>query len=314
MTSLPDRPFTIAEVAELGISRKRLRIDLREGRVRRVFRGVYCPSGIPDSTATRARCAALVMQDHTALCDRTAAWLHGVDCLDHRELEQLPALEVVSVTGHGRVRRSGTSGGQRELLEDELCEIDGVLVTTAVRTALDLACLHGRNAALATLDAFMRHCDLTLADFTRCLPRYHRRRGVKQLRELIQYASPYAESAGESWTRMTMIDAGLPVPKLQHWVDDGGRPRYRLDLAYPLLKIAIEYDGEEFHTGDQFLAADQERRGWLRDNGWLVIVVRKSDFKRDTCEGWLAELREAVRERTPVRNRRYSRGETWGRW
>ena len=311
MTSLPDRPFTVAELSDLGISRRKLRSAVREGKVRRVLRGVYCPAEIPDSITTRARCAALVMQKHTALCDRSAAWLHGIDCLDHRELELLPALEVVSLPGNGRVRRSGTSGGQRDLRKDELCEVEGVLVTSAVRTAMDLACLHGRNAALATLDAFMRNCDVTLADFQRHLPRYYRRRGVKQLRELIGYASPYAESPGESWTRMTIIDAGLPVPKLQFWVHDGGLPRFRVDLAYPLLKIAIEYDGQEFHEGDERKKADEERRDWLREHGWVVIVVRKSDFKRDTCERWLAEVRDALRDRTPVRNRRYSRGESW---
>ena len=311
MTNLPDRPFTVAELTDLGISRRKLRSALREGEVRRVLRGVYCPTEIPDSIATRARCAALVLQKHTVLCDRSAAWLHGIDCLDHRELELLPVLEVVSLPGNGRVRRSGTSGGQRDLRKDEVCEVEGVLVTSAVRTAMDLACLHGRNAALATLDAFMRNCGVTLADFKRHLPRYHRRRGVKQLRELVGHASPYAESSGESWTRMTIIDAGLPLPKLQFWVYDGGVPRFRIDLAYPLLKIAIEYDGQEFHEGDERKKSDEKRRGWLREHGWKVIVVEKSDFKRDTCERWLAEVRDALRDRTPVRNRRYSRGESW---
>jgi hypothetical protein len=176
---------------------------------------------------------------------------------------------------------------------------------------MDLACLYGRNAALATLDAFMRNCDVTLADFQRHLPRYYRRRGVKQLRELVGYASPDAESTGESWTRMTMIDAGLPVPKLQFWVYDGGVPRFRVDLAYPLLKIAVEYDGLEYHEGDERKKADEERRGWLREHDWVVIVVRKSDFKRATRERWLAEIRDALRDRTPTRNRRYSRGESW---
>jgi hypothetical protein len=314
MTGLPDRPFLRAEIAELGISPKQLRTLIREQRVRRVLRGVYCSCDIPDSMATRARSVTLVLREHTVLCDRTAAWLHGIDCLDHREHELLPALEVVSLPGHGRVRRTGTRGGQRDLCSDELGEVEGVPVTTPVRTACDLACLYGRNAALATLDAFMRQCGLTVDDLNRILPRYRGRRGVKQARELVSYATPYAESAGESWTRMTIIDAGLPVPKLQQWVHDSGRPRYRLDLAYPLLKIAIEYDGEEFHQRDDQKAADRERRDWLQDNGWVVIVVRKSDFRRDTSERWLSELREALRDRTPVPTRRYSRGESWGRW
>jgi very-short-patch-repair endonuclease len=112
---------------------------------------------------------------------------------------------------------------------------------------------------------------------------------------------------------MTIIDEGFPVPQLQVWVLDGARPKYRLDLAYPLLKIAIEYDGEEHHSTSEQRAADLARRAWLRDRGWIVIVVRKDDFTGDSCDRWLAELKAALRERTPVRNRRYSRGESRGR-
>ena len=31
----------------------------------------------------------------------------------------------------------------------------------------------------------------------------------------------------------------------------GGRPTFRLDLAYPHAKVAVEYDGREFHDGDE---------------------------------------------------------------
>ena len=103
---------------------------------------------------------------------------------------------------------------------------------------------------------------------------------------------------------------GSRFRSFQFWVHDGGLPRFRIDLAYPLLKIAIEYDGLEFHEGDERKKVDEERRDWLRDDGWLVIVVRKSDFKRATRERWLAEIRDALRDRTPARSRRYSRGES----
>ena len=36
-----------------------------------------------------------------------------------------------------------------------------------------------------------------------------------------------------------LVEAGLPAPVLQHAVEVGGR-RYRIDLAYPGERVAIE--------------------------------------------------------------------------
>ncbi len=129
--------------------------------------------------------------------------------------------------------------------------------------------------------------------------RYAGRRGVVQLRELIQYASPEAESAGESWTRRAIIDADLPIPKAQVWVTVASGHRYRLDLAYPGLKVAIEYDGEEFHSTPEQRLADEVRRQELRDAGWIVIVVRKDDLSGPALDQWLSELRAAIASRRP---------------
>jgi very-short-patch-repair endonuclease len=64
------------------------------------------------------------------------------------------------------------------------------------------------------------------------------------------------------------------------------------------LRICIEYDGEEYHSSDERREADRQRRGWLRDNGWVVVVVRKDDFKGRALDGWLNEIRAAIRERS----------------
>lgn len=95
--------------------------------------------------------------------------------------------------------------------------------------------------------------------------------------------------------RVEIADAGLPLPQIQYWVRVGGRPTYRLDLAYPHARVAVEYDGREFHEGDARRAADRRRRKWLRDRGWTVIVVDKDSFTPEALAAWLGELREALR-------------------
>ena len=279
------------------------------GVLRRPVRGVCVRSDVPDTIELRAQCARLVLARHVVVSDRSAAWLHGIDSYDLADLELPPDLEVVSIDQRDRTRRDGFLGGKRDLAPDEICEVCGVLTTTALRTACDLACLRGRSAALAVLDAFMRHHDLTHEDYRRMLPRFKGRRGVKQLRELVNHASRDAESPGESWTRMAIIDAGIAVPVPNVWIQVEDYGWVRLDLSYARLKIAVEYDGEEFHTSDADQEHDEARREALRERGWIVIVVTKHDFTGDRLGAWISELRKALQERRPLAARRYSRGQ-----
>lgn len=306
MSDLPATPFVTTARGAPGLSRHQLDSLVATGVLRPVLRGVHVRSDVADTTELRASCLRLVLPRHVVVSDRSAAWLHGVDCFDPADLDLPPDLEVVSVDDHGRTRRRGVLGGERDLEPDEICEVCGILTTTALRTACDLACLRGRSAALAVLDAFSRLHGLTRDDYRRMLPRFTGRRGVRQLRELVNHATPLAESPGESWTRMAVIDAGLPAPQPNAWVEVDGYGRVRLDLSYPRLRIAVEYDGVEFHTSPAAREHDARRRAALRRQGWIVIVVTRGDFTDDRLAEWTGELRDALRERRPAARRRYS--------
>lgn len=305
---IPDHPFTLTQIESLGITRSQLRTLVLNGEVRRPLHGVYCSSQLPDSQELRARCAALVLPPHTVVCDRSAAWIHGVDTFDLIDRALPPPLEVVAVGGQDRSRRNEVYGGKRRLQPDEVMTIEGVRVTTPLRTACDLARLRGRHSSLAALDAFMRKHGITQADFVRVLPRFRGQRGVVQLRQLVPLASPLRESTGESFTAVAIDSAGLPPPTPQVWVELEDFGPVRLDHAYEDLKIAIEYDGVEHHSSEADRERDRLRREALERAGWLVIVVRKSDFTGGASDLWLQRLRHAIEERRPQHRREYPRG------
>ena len=292
---LPNEPFTYSQALELGITRRELEELVTTDQVRRVLTNVYWPSAVEDSLENRAHALRLVMRPFSVICDQLAAWLHGVDTFEYEELEILPPLDVLVLRGHSRVRRTGCRGTERDLAPRDICEQQGLTLTTPLRTALDLACRLPRWKALATLDAFMRICGVTRLEMLEALPRYSGRRGVRQLRELSALADPLAESSGESFTRIAILDADLPEPQLQYWVEEGGHPVYRLDLAYPHHKVAIEYDGREFHENRAARQRDQRRRRWLRERGWTVIVVTRDSFGTAARSAWLDEIRTGLR-------------------
>lgn len=294
-TKVPTAPFTLGDLAALGLTRHGVRRMIDEGLVRRVVRNAYLPTNLPDDTEQRARTVALVVAPGQVVTDRTAAWIHGIDTFTYAERDAPPPIDTCALRGHSPSSRDGVAGRTRDLAPCDIMEIDGLRVTTPLRTALDLGCLLRRREAKAALDAFCRVHGFTARDLAAAEKRFKGRRGVRQLRELIAKVNPRNESARESWTELAILDEGLPAPESQVWIEVDGVRRYRLDLAYRHARIAVEYDGWDAHERSQAQRDnDRDRRAWLRDNGWTVIVVRRGDFTGDRLERWLRELREAL--------------------
>lgn len=305
---LPRVPFTSASLKDLGVTRGTLRRMVREGLVRRVTTNVYVAADLDDTVELRIQALALVIPPHQIVADRTAAWLWGIDAFAYADLDA-PPIETVALPGHRACQREAVRGRTRDLAPNEIVTFDGIRVTSPLRTALDLGCVLHRAEALAALDAFRRAHDISEGELAKGLPRFAGRRGVVQLKELIPISDPRSESSRESRTRLAILDAGLPAPDLQVWVDVDGTPTFRLDIAYVRARIAVEYDGWEAHerTDDQ-RRYDEERRAWLRQNGWHIIVVRRGDFTGPALDAWLLELREALRW-TYSSRRRLERGD-----
>lgn len=295
---LTQTPFTRFEALRAGVAPHELRLLIDEGALRLSVRGVYVPARLPDSLEVRVQSLAKVAAAHVIIVDRTAAWLWGVSAFTLAEESGFVPIDAYSLRGRTRVRRPGVRGGARDLRPSDWVETGGVRVTSPVRTAMDLACSLGRLDAVAALDALMRGQGLTRADLCAQLPRFRGRRGVIQAREVVSLVDPRSESQGESFTRVVIIDEGFPVPSLQVWVyDEQGRPLFRLDHAYEELKIAVEYDGEEHHTSPEDRERGARRRAWLRANGWIVIVVTKSELAVHSRIRWVEELQCARQQR-----------------
>lgn len=292
---LPVEPFTAAALPDLGLTPRELRRALEQRRVRRLVRGVYIDAATPDSIQLRAAALRLVVRQTQVVVDRTAAWLHGIDAYAAVELEAGPPVEACALRGSTRTRLDGVRGRTRDLAPEDVMRLDGLHVTTPLRTALDLGCHLRRREAFAALCGLARKHGMTALDLATAADRFRRRRGVLQLRELIPIVDPRVESPREAWTLLAIHDAGLPLPEPQVWIEVDGVPTYRLDLAYRQRRICVEYDGIDAHERtEEQRRYDRERRKWLCDHGWTVIVVRLGDFTGPGLARWLGELRAAL--------------------
>ncbi|WP_230425327.1 endonuclease domain-containing protein [Prauserella cavernicola] len=103
-------------------------------------------------------------------------------------------------------------------------------------------------------------------------------RGRRQAQGLLDLATGLAESPAESWTLLALAEADLPIPEQQYRITDlAGNDIYRLDFAWPELRVAVEYDGYEAHEGRG--AADAAREADLTRRGWIVVRADAADLK-----------------------------------
>ncbi len=275
-------PFTVAQALDRGITRTQLYRLTREGVLRRVFRGVYVDAAADDDLLLRARALSMVVPPTAVVADECAAWVRGVDLVARGDHVIPPPLSIVQPLERTRVRKPGADGRRRLLEPRDVEVLHGVRVTTALRTALDLARTRSRARGIAALDAMLRTRDFTHEELLAEVQRFKGFRGVVRLRGLAPLADPRAESPAESVMRLLWLDAGLPAPTPQVRVaDDHGWEAYRLDLGLPEIRYAAEYDGVAWHSSPDQRVRDRRRRAWLRDErGWVVDVVGADDVFR----------------------------------
>lgn len=203
---------------------------------------------------------------------------------------------IRSATASGRPAK-GTITHRFDIDPSDWCVVDGVRVTTPLRTAFDIGRMQPTWRALGYLDALARATDLDNSALARYADAQRRRRHVRQIRELARLIDARAESPPESWVRLLMIRSELPTPDLQIEVFNRiGNLLARIDLGYEALKIGIEYDGDDFHSSPAQRARDEARDASLRELGWTMIRIDRRRLG-DEPFGIVVEITKAMRAR-----------------
>jgi hypothetical protein len=256
------------------LSRSQLDTRIDRGDLVKVWTGVYT-GGEPD-TLTRLRGLDLRAGAPVAICLGTAAAAHGFDTEEDDDLHVLtPPRHLLRDSDGLKVhRRDGAP----------LAMVDGRRATSPAWTAVEVARSLRRPRALATLDAALRSRTCNRQDLHMAAVAQFGRRGIVHVRELIPLADALAESPMESEARLMMLDGGLPEPTLQHEVIDADGQVWRLDFAWPDLRVAVEYDGFDWHSDPVAFRRDRRKRAALRDMRWQVISIVFDDVRRRPYE------------------------------
>jgi very-short-patch-repair endonuclease len=239
------------------MSRHQLRLEYR-----RVARGVWLRNDQP-LTFERHSIAAGMVNDDAVLCGWSAAHFWGNPYRpEHARPEITAPIE-------GNRRYDGICVRRVQLDADEVVDIDGIRLTSLPRTCIDLGRFNSREEAVSALDAMARQRPSMLDVIRVELKRWENHWGIGKAITALRLVNPLAESPWETRLRLILCDEGMRGFVLQHEVLGG---MYRLDIAWPHLKVAVEYDGAHHRDGEQH-ARDLERWNRLRAEGWVVIAV-----------------------------------------
>jgi hypothetical protein len=233
---------------------------------RRLYPGIHLAAGGALDLLTWSRAAHELVAPCGVLAGYSAAELHGASCAP----EGAPA-EVLLLGGYRR-RACPMLLVHRDVVgANEITRVDGLRLTTAERTATDLArWAPTLTEAVVAVDTLCHTCGLDPATILEGVP--PGARGAARLPRVADLADPLAESPMESRIRLAIVLAGLPAPVSQHPVLVGGR-RFLLDLAYPEMQVAIEFNGAEHLRPDRALR-DLEREQLLVRAGWHILRFR----------------------------------------
>jgi very-short-patch-repair endonuclease len=245
--------------------------------------GVYAVAGSPPTRMQQVVATTLCLQPGAWLSHSTAGWLWGLRDVDAEQIEVVTALDrrvgLDGVVGH----RSGC------LYSADVTSQARVPLTSPERTVVDLSARLTPAALGRTVDDAIRRRVVRLERLRRCADRLvsgpGRRMDVVHglLAERLPGYDP-GDSDLETRVLRLIVRNGLPVPVQQHRVRTGGRT-FRIDLAYPDLRLAIELDGWAYHNTRTAFDDDRARANLLVADGWTVVRFTSRSTEREivTC-------------------------------
>jgi very-short-patch-repair endonuclease len=273
-----DGVITLAQARRVGLSEHAVIRRHSSGNWRRCGPGVYFVDDRPHTDAARIRAAVWSYGVRATASGVAAAWWHGLTKF---------APDIVEVTvprdSNGR-SRDGSKVRRRDLKPADIVELRGLRVTELALTVVEAAVR--RNGGARLMDAALQH-RVELRGLWRAHLRNKGRYGSPAARRLLQAADNGARSEAER-----LLIRLLKAARITGWRANYPLAGYRIDVAFPKQKIAIEVDGWAFHSDQEDFQQDRERQNNIALLGWQVLRFTWLDLTE--YPRVLAEIRFAI--------------------
>lgn len=271
--------FSRHQALRCGFLHKQIRDHLTAGAWTEIFPNVFRQhSTLPVTPMQRLHAAVLYAGPGAVICHESGSFIHGLR-------DRLPPLiDVYRPTRRGH-RLSGVHVPTSTLLPSRhVTQVRGIRVTTLARTVIDTGSSKP-HLAQELIDAALRSERCTVLDLRSCATslRKRGRPGVTFILDIIEQTDPTIARTVNNWEAATLRlvkAAGLPAPSVNFILTVGDRQR-RLDLAWPVARVYVEFDGFETHSERRTFTDDRERQNALTVSGWLPFRVTAEMISRN---------------------------------
>lgn len=232
----------------LGYSPNAISHRIRSGRLHPVARGVYAVGRPNLPREGRWSAAVLSCGSEAVLSHRNAGVLWGIHPVEGSEI-------AVTVPPHVRRRRSGVRLYRAVLKPGDVAIREGLPVTTASRTLLDLARVLRHQQLEAAVNAADKY-DLVDPESLRAkLDDFTGLTGVATLREVLDRRT-FVLTDSELERRFLPLAerAGLSLPRTGEHVNG-----FKVDFYWPDLGLIVETDGLRYHRTAAQQTRDRQR-------------------------------------------------------
>ena len=263
MNALEIELIHVPTAERAGIARRGLARAAAIGRLHRVCDGVYVegtswdPMTPVERHVVLMRALQLRSADPIVFSHWSAAVLLGLPPLDASL-----ALVYRTVPRGPLPNRPGVRAHPLSLDGKDIVTHGGLLCTGMARTAVDLAASlpfrQGVCIADAALAAMMRSGGGE-EDLRSAWMRAQPRRATRKVGQVIDFAHGLSGSPGESESRVSMLELGLPAPVLQHRFSDAQGFVAEVDFWFPHLGVVGEFDGRIKYFDPKLTGGDTAR-------------------------------------------------------
>lgn len=289
--------ISLAQALALGMSEHTVFRLAARGVWRRVLPSVYIVTGAEPSWRQRLMAAVLWLGEGAAISHGSAAAIWA--------MPGFPAGTVELSTTSARQSRDGIIVHRvKELARHDVGRRGALPVTSPTRTLIDLSA----KADPEPFEVAFHYClcrQITSLRRLRSISEERRGPGatgaplLRELLDLYDDGERPAESPLEVRVRRLVAAAKLPPPVRQHPVVAAGS-NYRIDLAYPAARVAIEVDGYRWHSSRLSWDADYTKLAALQAEGWQVARATY-DLAKNRQDLLLDAVTAVLGARLPIR-------------
>src|SRR5215213_4487204 len=256
------RILRVEQLRAAGLTAEAIEYRVRQGRLQRLWRGVYLVGPARAGPLSLAHGAVSSFAGVAYVDALWACFVHGF-----ARAPDLP-VDVLVVSGTREPRERVRIHRSRTVESRDLGKAGGIRVVSPARAILGSA----ETASLIQLEALIADAFAARAVTDRQLDelaaRAGRSKAAGKLRLLRQDGVRLTRSEAERILRRLLRQAGLPQPETNYAIG-----RYFADFAWPRHRLVVEFDGFATHGHKQAFGPDRNRGGKITAKGWSVMHV-----------------------------------------